>query len=410
MPRFSLDDGDMAALIGYLKRLDQRRVPGVGETVLHFATIVTPDADPVKRRGMLDVLQKYFADKNATPIGATPRLRSASRMTMFMANRQWELHVWQLSGPEATWEEQLEQRLAKEPVFAVISGLAGRTWAPVQAFCEREALPCLFPNVEAPPAAADGNFYSLYFSQGVLLEAQLIAAAIGDSAGPAPKLVRQVYRAGDSGEAGAQALGVALKAQGIAVRDHVVAGDTAQAVRAAGNADVLVLWLREADLAKLADPPPESATVFASGLLAGLERAPLPGAWRSRVRLAYPLDLPDKRRIRTDYAFGWFRIRQVPVVAEQVQADTFLACGLLAETLNHVADTFVRDYLIERLEDIIEHRIMTGYYPRLTLATGQRFASKGGYIARFEDLQGKGPRLVADFGLNIGKPSPRRTP
>jgi hypothetical protein len=34
-----------------------------------------------------------------------------------------------------------------------------------------------------------------------------------------------------------------------------------------------------------------------------------------------------------------------------------------------------------------------GYYPRLTLAPGQRFASKRGYIVRFSDLQG--PRVAA---------------
>ncbi|WP_175108542.1 c-type cytochrome, partial [Pararobbsia alpina] len=57
MPQFVLNDADMAAVIGYLKRLDRRRAPGVTDTVLHFATIITPDADPVKRRGMLDVLE-----------------------------------------------------------------------------------------------------------------------------------------------------------------------------------------------------------------------------------------------------------------------------------------------------------------------------------------------------------------
>src|SRR5882672_901859 len=56
MPRFALGNEDMAALIGYLKSLDPHRVPGVTDTVLHFATIITPDADPVKRQGMLDVL------------------------------------------------------------------------------------------------------------------------------------------------------------------------------------------------------------------------------------------------------------------------------------------------------------------------------------------------------------------
>jgi hypothetical protein len=43
---------------------------------------------------------------------------------------------------------------------------------------------------------------------------------------------------------------------------------------------------------------------------------------------------------------------------------------------------------------MMEHRILTGYYPRLTLATHQHFASKGGYITRFADASGA--RVVAD--------------
>jgi hypothetical protein len=128
--------------------------------------------------------------------------------------------------------------------------------------------------------------------------------------------------------------------------------------------------------------------------MGGLERTPVPAAWRAATELAYPVDLPERRRIRVDYALGWFAIRRIPLVAEQVQADTFLACGLLAETLSHMADTFQRDYLVERVEDMIERRVITGYYPRLTLAPGQRFASKGGYMVRFAEPDST--RVAAD--------------
>jgi hypothetical protein len=110
--------------------------------------------------------------------------------------------------------------------------------------------------------------------------------------------------------------------------------------------------------------------------------------------MAYPFELPDRRAVQVDYPMGWFRMRQIPVVAAQVQADTYLACIILSDTINHMVDTFVRDYLVERVDDGLEHRILTGYYPRLTLTPGQSFASKGGYLVHFSE--GLRSRVVAD--------------
>jgi hypothetical protein len=177
------------------------------------------------------------------------------------------------------------------------------------------------------------------------------------------------------------------------VHSHVLPQDSERqgieaAVRDAAKADALVLWLRPDDIAALGVAPATPSAVFMSGLMGGLERAPLPQSWRKRAHLAYPFDLPERRRVRVDYALGWFSIRHIPVVAEQVQADTYLACGLLAEALGHMIDTFVRDYLVEHMEAMVEHRVITGYYPHLTLASGQRFASKGGYIISLAETEG----------------------
>ncbi len=398
MPHFTLAGADMAALIAYLRALDPPRVPGVTDKVLHFATIVAPDADPVKRGAMLDVMNQFFAERNARQMAPTPRMKS-DRIVDFMVHRRWELHVWELTGPETSWGAQLEQRMKETPVFAVLSGLAGHTWEPVHRFCEKTRVPCLFPNVEAP-VVADQDFYSIYFTRGVLLEADLIASRLlAHDGGEAARTVFQIYRAGDAGDAGAAALAASLRRRGIDVQSHVVAADApADAVVAAlaeaGSADAVVTWLRPPDWAALQGAPAPGIDIYASGLLAGLERAPVPPAWRARTHVAYPFDLPERRRVRTDFAYGWFRIRHIPVVADQVQVDTLLACGLVSEALNHVSDTFVRDYLIERLEDMVEHRVITGYYPRLALASGQRFASKGGYVVRLAGERGTG--LIAE--------------
>jgi hypothetical protein len=405
MPRFALSDADMVAVTLYLKSLSVHRAPGVTASVLHFATIFTPDADPVKRRGVLDVLQHYVVEKNSFPFGPSPRMatsgKTAYSKSMYMANLHWQLHVWDLNGPASGWREQLERHLREEPVFAVLSGLGGSNWAPVHEFCESNEVPCLFPNVEVP-VEGEGGFYSLYFSRGVLLEAQLIATQVAALQKDGVALVvDQVYRSGDSGEPAARALAAELQAHGVTVRNHpLAAGAAGHGVQGvfdeSRKAQVLVLWLRQSDIAALGSPPPAQTPVYMSGLMSGLEDSPLPANWRERTHLVYPFDLPDRRGVRLDYPLGWFAFRHIPVVALQVQVDTYLACSLVSEVTKHMADSYVRPYLIEQLQGMLEHRIMTGYYPRLALAYRQQFASKGGYIAHFSGADGK--RLVADSG------------
>jgi hypothetical protein len=201
------------------------------------------------------------------------------------------------------------------------------------------------------------------------------------------------------GEQAAQETTRALKESGLVSVDRRLKtgankADLLGAVRDAGPGDALMLWLRPKDLAALPSAPVGASNIAISGVMGGLDDAPLPPAWRAVARMAYPVDLPERRRIRLDYPLGWFHIRQIPLVAPKVQADTYMACGLLAETLSHMTDTFVRDYLVERLESMVEHRVITGYYPRLSLAPRQRFASKGGYMVHFADPPGA--RVIAD--------------
>ena len=400
MPHFAIDDADLQSLTAYLNTLYPARVPGVTPGLLHFATIITPEAEPARRQAMLEVMEKFVAERNSRQMVPSAPMRASGKTqygrSMFMVHRQWELHVWDLSGPPSTWGEQLDRYLAKEPVLAVVSGL-GRNWTPVHAFCERQRLACLFPNVEVP-VDAPGDFFELYLSRGVLLEAGLIGAGLAESApGATVKTVHQIYRAGDSGEAGAKELGQALRNRGIAVRESALGPadpGLVRALRTASGADALVLWLRPTDLAALGDVSSAPPLIYISGQLGGLENSPLPADWHERTRMAYPYDLPEKRIVRVDYPLGWFRIRGIKVVDEQMQADTYLACGLVSEALNSMVDAFYGPYLIEVLQSMVEHRIVTGYYPRLSLAENQHFASKGGYLVRFKESGGS--KLVAD--------------
>jgi Cytochrome c len=397
MPRFALSDADSAALVDYLKSLSSEPVPGVTPDDLHLATIVTPDADPAERAGMIDVLEHFFSNKNDFERGHDPPLVSARRIH-YRVVRKWRLHVWELTGAPDTWEQQLRDRFRTEPVFAVVSGVGGRDWAPVHRFCERQAVPCLFPNVQLP-VVAEGDFYPLYFSRGVLLEADLIRARLRQPASGASGSMLQVYRRGDIGEAAAQALRGQTGSSAFDWIDRPLPavagdGDLRQALASVRAGDTLVLWLRGDDLRELPADPPPSVAVFASGLMAGLENAPLPANWRGATLVTYPVDPPQRRAVRLVAPLTWFRTQKVPIVAERVQVDTYVACQVLSEAVGHAYGDLVPDYVIEQIENMVSLKLLNGYYPRLGLAPGQRFASKGGYLVHLPAASGA--PVVAD--------------
>jgi hypothetical protein len=383
MPHFVLDDATMSLLIDYLRTLSSTAAPGVETDTLHFATIVTPDADPERARAMLEVLNDFFDNKDAYYRGKAPPLR-ASRRIHYRVLRRWQLHVWTLTGAPDTWEAQLRAKLRAEPVMAVVSGISGRTWEPVHRFCEQEQLPCLLPNVDLP-VAHEGDFYSVYFSAGVLLEAELLAARL-----PAgTQHVVQIYREDDIGAAAAKSLPVAggIRVDNYPLKADANAAELAAAVAHAAAGDALILWLRPADLRQLpvaASP----ASTWISGLMGGLEHAPLSAAWLATAHLSYPFDLPAQRKLRMTWPLTWFKTQHIQVTDERTQVDTYLSCVILAESVGALWGNFVRDYLLETYENMLSFRTLNAYYPHLSLGPGQRFASKGGYIVHFADASG----------------------
>ncbi|MFL9988585.1 cytochrome C [Paraburkholderia sediminicola] len=403
MPRFDIDDDTMAKLIGYLGGLSSTLSPGVTEDTIHFATIVTPDADSAGRDGMLAVLRQFFSDHNDFLRGGAKPMVS-NRNLPYRVTRHWQLHVWELQGQPDTWERQLHEKLAAEPVFAVISGIGGKTWAPVHRFCESEALPCLFPNVDVP-VVAEQDFYDVYFSRGVLLEADLIGSRLVPPAGRpqaagrsgAAHRVVQVFQKGDIGEDGARKLSADFSASGHTIPidrpldSDVTPANIGRALSGLKPDDVVVLWLRPGALALLPRSPP-GAIVYVSGLMGGLEHVSLPPAWRDTAVITYPVDLPVLRRIAMNFPLAWFQVRHVPVTNERVQANTYLSCQILSEGVTGILDLFHRDYLVEQIENMLSQRRVNGYFPRLGLAPGQRFASKGGYLVK---LSGDAPGAVS---------------
>ena len=454
MPRYNLGEQDLKALTAYLKQLSREWSPGVTQNSIRFATVITPDIDPARRKVFVDMMRAVFRQKNASTTTAkqsnTRHHMTSAAELILGTERKWDLEIWELQGAPESWSEQLAARYRSNPVFALVSGLSNSTWQPVHEFCDRERVPCWFPSVDVP--GKKQSPYAFYFTGGVTLEAAMLASHLqGEKARPT-NLV-QIYRDGDAGRAAAQALTQALAGSGIKVADRILKSDAAaadslpQALARLTREDSVMFWLRPDDIKALDTIKPASGKSYFSSVLSTAEFAPLHAAWRARSSLVYPYELPEKRIKNLDYFHVWLNTRKIPLVDEAMQSEVFFALNFLTDMVAEMLDNLYRDYLVERAETMLNRREGlksaqetrdrmalgrtgdltrkygpatidaaarisitnqqggshtsqgTTRYPQLSLAAGQRFASISGYIVRFTDDSGN--HLVADSGLIV---------
>lgn len=394
MPKYSLDAEAVSALRAYLSSLALEASPGVTDSQIHFATIMAPDAEPQVREATLQVLAGMAQMRNAG--SRSEKRRQNIGFDRSAVNwREWVLHVWELSGAPETWAAQLERLYREQPVFAVLSG-AGRNWQPVHDFCERQELPCLFPNVDVPGRPEPGA-YNLYLSGGVQLEAEVMARHLADQgwSGPVWQIRRPEYRA----EAGARAFAQAWQGKA-AVRDIVLHGDgrdkEALDVLAMDRSGVVILWLEGDDLAGLsALIESRTGPVMASGTLLG--EALTKRAYAQRLLIAWPYALPGAVTPQADRVRNWLRSRGIPYGDPRSQANAYLTTTLVGDAVMHLGNNYSREYLIERIEHGADKSLASGAFPRVELGPGQRYASKGAYLVRPGDAPERPPVVVADW-------------
>ncbi|MDQ1314685.1 MAG: hypothetical protein QG662_794 [Pseudomonadota bacterium] len=402
MPRYALGDEEIAQIQAYLEGLSATAAPGVTDREIHFSTIIAPGVRPDRRRAMLDVLRAFFSDKNSSTRKEARRRETRSEQ-MYLAYRTWVLHVWELHGAPETWTEQLDAYYRKQPVFAVIGGLGGGNWQRVHAFCEGAKIPCVLPDVDYP-AVTGAGYYSVYFSRGIALEADVLARQLAETHSGG---IVQVFRNDETGRLPALALRDALQRRDMGeVVDYPLSGGGPAAtafwsglINEARPAS-LVVWLDPVDIRNLAatGPPPAGLrTVYLSASLSASQHVGLPDEWMDRVRLVHLFDLPANRDRHLARMKAWMRARGLPLTDERAQANAYFAATLTGDAMAHVGEYFSRDYFIERIEQMAESFVSPSIYPRLSLGPGQRFASRGGYILRFPEGVGSTPVPVGDW-------------
>ncbi|MEY4754327.1 MAG: hypothetical protein RJA44_2002 [Pseudomonadota bacterium] len=359
MPRYELEDRDVQVLASYLRQLSAEWSPGVSDKRIRFATVVTPDVDPARKAAFVQTMQTIVNQRNGNIVGTGQRTMSSGAEMILQTARAWDLDVWELQGAPETWAAQLQQRYEAEPVFALVSGLGGTRWAPVHSFCENNRIPCWFPSVQQAPAEAEDDFYSIYYSSGIPLEASVLGRHLGEGEAK-PRRVLQVYTDAALKEGSIDALQQALNGYKIGNevlhwngKDRAV---LAKALARLGKADAVAFWIDPAALTVLAEITPPPAQAYFSGRLLQGEAAPLPAAWKPQARLVYPYQLPSQRGKALVYFHQWAKERKVNLVDEPMQSEVYFAMTYLIDTLVNMLDNVHRDLLLERAENELSLR------------------------------------------------------
>jgi len=382
MPVYDLSETDMQALIAYLKTLSSRFSPGVDDEKLHVATVVGPGVSEGDRHAMLDVLERFFADTN----GQSRRQEMLVERGPFYheyknkAYREWQLHVWELRGEPQDWEAQLAEYYRRQPVFALVSGVTADSWQPIHEFARREGIPALLPNTDLPGFGADDDFYALYFSGGLALEAQAVLADVARKRGA---LLVQAYLESPRGRYGAEALrraqhdypGIDLvtrSADDPDALEQILAGLPAGAA--------LLLWADRPALegvaGLLAQRP--DLQLYLSSTLLGRELSAVPEGLPAT--LAHPFNLPEDQAFRERRTTAWIRGKQIPLTNVRIQTQTWYACKVFHSGIKHIKRHFYRDYLLDALDHSSRLGPYSSNFPRLSFGPDQRYLAKGAYL------------------------------
>ena len=388
MPRYRFNQSQTDALIDYLNSLDYSQPPGVGKEVLQLATIISEDTEPTQKKALLTTLNQFFKEKNAQTRHEVRRVKHSPwhKNWQYDNYRKWKLNVWELKGDSATWFAQLQQYYDANPVFAVVGGISDQSWQSIDHFCDVQKLPCLFPDTDLPPQKP--SHYSLYFSAGMSLETRRVIHYLKQN----PQYTKVVQLIGEDFRSQYAANDLEQRmtmlkqpVEAVTIRLPNTLKNNTRISKSSRNT-LYLLWLTEDELQSwsLNSAPTESPLLLSSTLL---QRRfdQIPESLRQRSWLIHPYSLPSEpgHNIRSK---AWINARKIETAHLKLQSNTYLSLSILTEAMMHIRSNFSQDYLIERIEHMLENSPETSVYQRLSLAPGQRFAAKGSYLIPLDKI------------------------
>jgi hypothetical protein len=149
------------------------------------------------------------------------------------------------------------------------------------------------------------------------------------------------------------------------------------------KANVLVLWLEDPDINTIREELGNNSQLQAIYLSSTYAKRPTqilpaPALYKTYVvsRFASKIDL--NRHLRRFNV--WAKFREIGFNDQRIAANAYFAAITVAAAIRNMRANLNRDYLIERIEHMMERPVFHSVFPPFTLGPDQRFASKGSYV------------------------------
>ena len=396
MPRYQLDDQDVANLAVYLATLSKEISSGVDEHYLHIATVISPGINPVERDAMLATMQAYVSWYNERLYSDIAHESSARAYGMDVreSTRLWKLHIWELTGQTESWRAQLEQFQREQPVFAMVNGMINGPWSPVARFCDELKLPCLLPLTELPQNSQAPGGYNFYYTRGLEQEADILSVYL-EKMQNRPKNLIQLRDNSRYGIEPSLYLAKKMAARLPEVTIQTISFGNTQELETilkslqgeVGTAQGIIIWNNPEDdkileILQQADTNDQPLFVPAHMVRKQMaySRADLSVTLTGNLHIIWPFSLPQTYQADAFRVRGWMRSRGLRVKNEKIQLLSYYAMNVLRDSTRHLFEHFYRDYLVERIEHEVESSPHPGIYPLFSLGPEQRVLSKGGYV------------------------------
>jgi ABC-type branched-subunit amino acid transport system substrate-binding protein len=378
MPRFRMNQADMADLLAYMKQLGTEKDPGVAEGELRIGVLLPP-AGPL------------------SPMGKAIRSAVSARFDQVNKNggiygRLLAPRFLEAPGPPEQRRSWTEDFLTREGIFAgVASFLAGADSELANLFAQKE-VPLVGPFTLHPRESVPLNRYVFYLLPGVEIQAQALAHFVRQSPGgaPRPAIVVPNDKALDEAVKALRKIAAAEKwpepllvrsgRPGFTPTDVAnLARQKADPVFFLGSGPDARTFLQAADRLNwhprvLATAPAADASLF-----------DIPAAFAGRVFAALPTAPSPTGKAAAAYR-ELDAAAKLPEEHLSAQLSALASADILIEALRRAGRDVSRDQLVIQLETL--RKLDTGFAPPVTYGPNRRMGARGAYIVKL-DLQKK---------------------